>query len=249
MLPTSKLSRTGIGCKKWNFPRGGPRAVSRHGLPLRWGVARRRHFRPQRFAVADLMQLSTRSGRLGDRSPARLRRSSAAGPRGRELRRVVTHDGDEAAGAWNQDREAPGLFRRLQHEVHALARPLIWIGAMVSPSICRLKGRHARITVDASDIDTAAREDSASNSRARRNSRRSHSVWRDAMNLDPVKATEGGLRGPASSQPAPASAFFCDYRTAAIGTPISAPITSPEITISTRRLSCRPATVSLEATG
>jgi hypothetical protein len=36
---------------------------------------------------------------------------------------------------------------------------------------------------------------------------------------------------------------------AAIGVPISVPITSPEITISTRRFCCRPSAVSLEATG
>ncbi len=34
-----------------------------------------------------------------------------------------------------------------------------------------------------------------------------------------------------------------------IGVPISVPITSPEITSSTRRFNCRPSAVSLDATG
>lgn len=36
---------------------------------------------------------------------------------------------------------------------------------------------------------------------------------------------------------------------AAIGVPITVPITSPETTISTRRFCCRPSALSLEATG
>ena len=36
---------------------------------------------------------------------------------------------------------------------------------------------------------------------------------------------------------------------AAIGVPITVPITSPETTISTRRFCCRPSAVSFEATG
>jgi hypothetical protein len=53
--------------------------------------------------------------------------------------------------------------------------------------------------------------------------------------------------GATSGVPAPAPRKS-DYL-AAIGVPISVPIISPEITISTRRFCCRPFAVSLEATG
>src|SRR5689334_24781363 len=46
----------------------------------------------------------------------------------------------------------------------------------------------------------------------------------------------------------PQGRLLCDYL-AAIGVPIAVPMTSPEITSSTRRFCCRPPAVSLDATG
>jgi hypothetical protein len=57
------------------------------------------------------------------------------------------------------------------------------------------------------------------------------------------------VAGATGNVPAsPRVASSSDYL-AAIGVPISVPIISPEITISTRRFCCRPCAVSLEATG
>src|SRR5271157_807757 len=65
-----------------------------------------------------------------------------------------------------------------------------------------------------------------------------------AISLSKVAA----IRGAPASAPAPAIRPSHGYLAAAIF-PISVPITSPEITSSTRRLSCRPSAVSLDATG
>ena len=60
----------------------------------------------------------------------------------------------------------------------------------------------------------------------------------------------GKSAGPDSELPAPPleTRLRSDYL-AAIGTPISVPMISPEITSSTRRFCCRPSAVSFEATG
>ncbi len=54
--------------------------------------------------------------------------------------------------------------------------------------------------------------------------------------------------GRPAKRAGPRSRHASDYL-AAIGVPISVPITSPEITSSTRRFCCRPLAVSLDATG